>query len=118
MKPWPKNGKTVRFSDLVKDIKKAVLFAYDVKRKNRKKNIPWNGYDIGDAEKVCCLCPDDHLTAENLRYSESEQGRDALDEIIGLALQLGMEQGRRNFCSSTPYELLIRMAKALLEKIP
>ena len=40
MKKWPENNETVSFEELVAPICNAVKFAYDLKRKNRDKNIP------------------------------------------------------------------------------
>jgi hypothetical protein len=38
---------------------------------------------------------DERVSAEQLRYDDEEQGRDPLEVIIGIAIQLGIEQGRR-----------------------
>ena len=54
---------------------------------------------------MTCFSPDKQLSAENLKYSEDDQGRDALDEIIGLVFRLGVEQGRRIFKTSAVYKL-------------
>lgn len=107
MKKWPKDkSKTVPFRDLVKSVKKALLFAYDLKRKNKNKNIPYNGYNVGNSTLVCDFSPKEKLRVKNLKYNLEEQGRDALDVIIGIAVQLGIEQGERSFKGSTEYQLL------------
>lgn len=95
MKEWPTDGATVRFVDLADPIVEAIRFAYDVKRKNRGKDIPWNGYNIGERALLSCHNQQERLTAGSLAYAESDQGRDALTEIISVAVQLGIEQGRR-----------------------
>lgn len=94
------------FSELVKPIKKAILFAYDLKRKNENKNIPYKGYNIGEKSLVTCFSPVETLRVKNLKYSLEDQGRDALDEIIAIAIQLGIEQGYRIFKDSTEYKLI------------
>lgn len=94
-KAWPKGNKTVMFTDLVAPCRSAIEFAFDLKRKNRNRSIPWGGYDIGSDTKVTTFAPDEALRLRNLRYNEQDQGRDALDVILGIAIQLGIEQGRR-----------------------
>jgi len=100
---WPKDDKIVSFVEITEPIREAILFAYTIKRKNKNRSIPWNGLDIGEDEKCTCFSPKDQFHLDNLRYSEDEQGRDALDEILGLAVRLGIEQGRRIFKNSIEY---------------
>jgi hypothetical protein len=71
------------------------LFAYDLKRKNASRSIPWTGYDVGEDTKVGCFSPHEALAKNNLAFQEEDQGRDALDALIQIAIQLGIEQGRR-----------------------
>lgn len=95
-KPWPKDPcKTVSFGDIAEPIRKAIEFAYDLKRKNPKKTIPWTGLDIGERLKASCLRPHELLSREQLAYDLNDQGRNALDSIIQIAIQLGIEQGGR-----------------------
>ena len=87
---WPDDEGAATFSDLCDSVRDALEFAYDLKRKNAGKTIPWNGLPTMQEAGTDFL-----LDSENLRYSEEDQGRDALDVIIGIAVQLGIEQGRR-----------------------
>ncbi len=96
MKEWPKDNKIVSFSELTEPITKAIRHAYAIKRLPLR-DIPWTGLELGKREKVNCFEPAEHLTAKNLDYSDQEQGRDALEEIVGIAVRLGIEQGRRAF---------------------
>ncbi len=92
-KPWPKDPcKTVRFSLLTGAVRKAIKFAYKLERKNTKKDIPWTTYDQGGTTH---LSAEETLTKKNLDWSLEDQGIDALDEIIGVAIRLGIEQGKR-----------------------
>jgi hypothetical protein len=101
-KPWPKDGKPASFGeDILPPLLRAIRFAYDLKRRNAGKSVPWNGLDIGEEEKVGCHTPKVKLSRRQLKYSEEEQGRDVLEEIVGLAVQLGIEQGRRIDRTST-----------------
>lgn len=111
MKPWPKDGEPASFEDLTRPLVRAVRFAYDLKRKNRDKDIPWSGPEIGAREQTVALPAARQLSADNLRYSEEEQGRDALEEIIGLAVQIGIEQGRRLTMNSPEVKVMEIMAK-------
>jgi hypothetical protein len=93
---WPeKKNEPLSFTDICDPLVKALRFAYKLERRNRDKNIPYKGPNIGPREQASCLAAKHQLTSEALIYSEEDQGRNADDEIIGLAIRLGIEQGRR-----------------------
>ncbi|KKL09282.1 hypothetical protein LCGC14_2567440 [marine sediment metagenome] len=94
-KPWPDKHKLVRFCDMAGPVCEGIRFAYDLSRKNHHCSIPWNGYQIGQQDLACCRDPHEALEIEQLHYDEQEQGRDALEVLVGIAIQLGIEQGRR-----------------------
>lgn len=81
-------------------------FAYDLTRRNQGRSIPWSGPPIGRHEAATSLEAKNRLSAKMLEYSKEDQGRDALDEIIGVAIQLGIEQGRRCFRDSDTFKTL------------
>ena len=124
VKSWPKDKtKTVPFSELVESIRAALKFAYRFERINIKRTIPWKGYDIGERDKVCCFSPDEALQKINLAFDLEDQGRDALDVIIGIAIQMGIEQGRRYHAERIDSSLtLLRIhldgARSCFEKLP
>lgn len=90
MSAWPKDDAPVGdFEQLTNPLVQAVRFCYSLARKNEDKDIPYKGFD------GCYRRASDQFAAENLRYSDEDQGRDALTEIIGYAVQVGIEQGRR-----------------------
>ena len=95
MKQWPEDNKTVTFSDLVTSVRECVDFHYRLSRKNTVEPMNYQGYDIGSSVKATSLSPDEALSLEQLDYDLTVQGRDAMDTIIGIAIQLGVEQGRR-----------------------
>jgi hypothetical protein len=96
MKNWPVDDtKTVYFSDLTESVANVIRFGYELKRINRNKNIPYKGYNIDIEEQSGDFDPVRKLKAENLKYSEEEQGRDLIHEAVGIAVQLGIAQGRR-----------------------
>lgn len=117
MKQWPKDGKPLtNFEQLTEPVIKAIRFAFKLNRKNEDLDIPWSGYDIGRKEQATSLTPDKKLSVENLKYQEENQGRGALETIIELAVQLGIEQGRRlQKEASFGDELLLRAIKALVK---
>lgn len=96
IKQWPDDDKPASFEDITDPLCAAVRFCYGLKRKNKDKDIPYRGYDIGKHCAHVALRAEEKFSVERLvGYSEEEQGRDALVEIMGFAVQLGMEQGRR-----------------------
>ena len=97
MKDWPEDGKTVDFSEMADSVVDAIRFAYTLERKNDGQAIPWDGLNIGERDLATCFDPETALSAENLQYDDEDQGRDALRVLVGIALQLGIEQGRRLF---------------------
>ncbi len=94
-KPWPSANKPASFDDITQPICDAIRFAYGNKRQNHDIDIPWRGLDIGKREKAIDLSPTERLTKENMAYRHDDQGETALETLIGLAVQLGIEQGRR-----------------------
>lgn len=92
---WPSDGSPLSFDQITTPILAAIRQAFTLARKDRRKSIKWTGPEIGKGEQACSLLAAERLKATNLVYAENDQGRDALEEIVGLAVQLGMEQGRR-----------------------
>lgn len=94
--PWPDDGGHLDFEELVRPVVHAIRFAYDLYRRDRRRNIPWRGPEIVDIGTLAC-CPTitERLKARRLACAEEDQGRDTLEEIVAAAIQLGIEQGRR-----------------------
>lgn len=93
--PWPREGRPANFSELTEPVCEAIRFAYEISRRNKRRSIPWIGLTLGERELAGCPPPHEKLGRSYLEYSEHHQGRDALDELVGIAVQLGIEQGRR-----------------------
>jgi len=91
MKKWPKNNKPGSFPFIADSIVHAIKAHYKLERKFPKK-YKFKGYDL---DKADLLSPDWVLKAKNLKETEEDQGRDALKEIISLAIQMGIQQGKR-----------------------
>lgn len=108
-KEWPADDKPAYFEDLVIPFKKSLRFAYKMQRQNKGKDIPYSGFINGSLH--CCLPIHEAFSAENVRYSHEDQGRDALETIIGAILQVGIEQGRRIAKDSSEWKILEMQAK-------
>lgn len=105
LKPKPEDA-PYSYADLADPVRKALKFAYKMRRQNKGQDIPWDGPPIGELQAANCLDFAHNLSAEALEYAEEDQGRDALEEIIGVALRLGMEQGRRITLNSPEIQTL------------
>lgn len=90
MKRWPDNGAPASFEALVEPLAKW-LRAYV----NNGRVETYDGFPLGEREAGGALQPVDALTFESLKYNFDNHGRDAFDAVIGAAIQLGLEQGRR-----------------------
>ena len=113
---WPKDeSKPASFRELAKCVRKAFLDGANWERINRSKNIKWTGPPQGKYSAPVSLAFGVGLRAKTLRVDETEQGRDFLDHIIGIALQLGVEQGRR--IHNEKNKSWVNMMKRLIENI-
>jgi len=120
MKKWPKDDKPARFEDICNDICKAINFAYTLQRRNASKNIPWKGLEIGKQSLCGSFGMKEALSAESLAYQLEDQGRDALKILVGRAVMLGIEQGRRAEVNSTVSQIkdiTFRLMEARLEAV-
>ena len=92
---WPENGDPLMFEDLCASVRRSIDSAYKLKVKNLSEGIPWNGPELGQEDEHLDD-PSKKLTGDYLRWARRERKIDALDVIIAIALQVGMEQGRRS----------------------
>jgi hypothetical protein len=100
VKQWPENDEPAIIDDLAKEVTDAIRFAYKLNRKNLGKDIPLAGPDApGEGWRVNVHTDSYELSAESLDYGMN-RGRDALEELVYLAINLGCEQGRRITMSS------------------
>lgn len=95
MKQWPDKNEMVDVEKLLTPVRHSLGRAYRLTRINQGADIAYEGYDIGKELRVTSLSPKQALTAVELEWSESQHGRDALDTILLIAFQLGVEQGQR-----------------------
>ena len=109
---WPDGNKTADFDAITGPIVQALadaignkmVWTEPVKRRggyafssgtSSIKGIDYNGLDILDNLKHVCQSPDKRLSREGLQFDWEDQGRHPVEVIVGLAVQLGIEQGRR-----------------------
>jgi len=118
MTNWPKNDKHMHFSELTEPVCRAIRKAYKLTSKDYGEGIKWTGPELPQSMRAGCLPYDELLTRKQLEYSEQDQGRDPLEEIVGIAIQLGMEQGRRlnKTDLEIPLEILDMAVKILKSK--
>lgn len=95
MKEWPENNEIVPAHELLDPLCDVVIEGYTLRRKDKNKDIPYKGFNLGKHELSSCMRPDELFTAESLAYILENQGRTLIEEVICLAFQLGIEQGRR-----------------------
>jgi len=64
-----------------------------------------------------CEFPSERLTAIALDYDEHDQGRDPMRVLIGIAIQLGIEQGIRidRQTYQNPSALIKGLAQSIIE---
>lgn len=77
-------------------------------RKNRKKDIPYKGYPIGRDSRAGCLDIDYRFQVEQMDYDLNDQGRNALEVILGSLVTVVCEQGRREYVR----DLMAALAKS------
>jgi hypothetical protein len=79
----------------------ALRFAYTMRRKNKGKDIPYDGVDLTTCRLLAGMSNNkETLTADSLEYHE-ERDRDAARMIISCAIRLGIEQGWRMLMDDT-----------------
>lgn len=94
MKKWPKNNTDlINAEKLLSPVKAALLSGYSLYR-NNKKNIEYSGYNIGETELKLSPNPQERLSQASLERQEQIK-KTLLDNILVIAFQLGIEQGRR-----------------------
>lgn len=105
------------FESLAEPVVEAVRAAYELERRNRDADIPWTGPENTlPAILATCLTFEDKLKARHLRFSLEDQGRSALEEIVEIAIRLGIEQGYRQARGKYAEKIkLLKMAVSILE---
>ena len=95
LRNWPVDSQeTVSFEALTAPLERAVQHYYHLKRKNADRDVDYRGYNVGGSMLAGSPPPDERLTVGGLEH-DRERGRSPADVIIGIAVQLGIEQGER-----------------------
>lgn len=95
LKKWPKNNVPVSFDILADSICNSIRQAYELKRINSSIPIPYEGYELPDNQLITNSKIREQLKPENIAWLKEDQFMDELQILIGIALSLGIEQGRR-----------------------
>ena len=96
-KEWPADGSMARLDDLLVPLREAFLRlhpGFDPSAFDRH-GTHWEGLPLAVAE--CAWGAPAGQLGEALLQRRVECGEGALDAVLGLAVALGMEQGRRQF---------------------
>ena len=109
-KRWPSDGSVVDITSLTDPVLSSIRSAYKLRLFNIL-DIPWTGLTLGARELAICSDPQITLTKERLLQSSHS----ALETIVGIAVQLGIEQGRR--LRNAENKLAILAARAALDLI-
>lgn len=120
MNKWNEDGEIAHFDEIYEPLVEALEFAYDLNRKNEDRSIPWNGLDIGERDKGCSPSPDVRFKKEYLDCAMEKHDESAYHAILQIAVQLGIEQGRRlgirDYMSELSPELITDIHKHFKER--
>jgi len=90
-KAWPTDGSPAKLEeDIVLPLRRAFEQAYTLQRINENKSIRWNGLPSPNEN----INFNDILAVEAIAEAE-ENDSDALEVLLNIAVELGIEQGRR-----------------------
>lgn len=93
---WNQDYKSEDFGSICDPLLEAMAFIYKpLVRQNEDKDFEWNGLPLGGREQACCWSPTATFKAENMAEQEEDQGRTPFEQLLIIAVQLGIEQGRR-----------------------
>ncbi len=97
-KKWPKHSQPANIEDLIRPLRMATDEGNVRQVRIPKGDISWRGVPFGKHSRHIMPEPGELLTKRSLRYNRQEQNRDFLDTILMIAINLGIEQGRRATC--------------------
>jgi hypothetical protein len=96
MKSWPKDpSEAASCAELLQPLQQATRFLYKLEPQNKGKQVPYEGFNLGERELVTCFPADQMLTPAYFREEHKQNDAEPIDVVLHLAFLLGMEQGRR-----------------------
>ena len=99
MKEYEPPNTPFAFDEMLDAFREAVKYSLVVEDKENIGDIPWNGPEITHYSLLACGFNVEASLSEEIREYHAERGRSTLDVILGCAIRLGIEQGRR-MCQS------------------
>ena len=95
LKAWPKDGSAVGFNNLSDPLCELLKEAIRKGDEVYKGGLIYKGFDLGETLKMSNHSPKEIFLPENLLSNKINKSITVFDEIIFLAIQMGIEQGRR-----------------------
>jgi hypothetical protein len=95
---WPTNKtKCADYSKLVAPLRKLVKQTHTIAEKESLTfPLPWTGMaDTGPTGRACAPTVVAEILSKSSVDYHRERGRDLMETVLGLAVSLGIEQGRR-----------------------
>lgn len=86
---WPPDGRPVVFEELLSALRSAIEQAYSLRPKSGESNIEWRGPSSTPSVGLPNGSIPERLSKKGL------SGRDPLNELLAVTLQIGMEEGAR-----------------------
>lgn len=92
MQDWPKDDKPALFQDITEPLQRSVQWALE----HPGEDVPYNGLDVGEVLRPDLMSAERRLMNVYQIFRAGLTGPvTPLNEIIELAVQIGIEQGRR-----------------------
>lgn len=117
---WPDDNKCLNIEEIIDPLVDIIYQAYKIEAyPNRKTPLKYDGPSIGPHFGALAVGHDapEQFLPENVEYDD-ERGRDVLHIVLRVAIQLGMEQGRRiRMATSSGHALnYFKLLKSILDQ--
>lgn len=116
IKPWPDKGQPGNFEDMVAAFCQLVNSAFILQRKPDAE-LTYHGHDIGRLTATHALPVSEALSPETIAYREANQGRDLLDQLLSVIVQVSIEQGRRSGLQQLHLQPIARITNMMAQTL-
>ena len=117
-KEWPLNSEMAKFGEIVDPLREALQIALNKGDKVYSEGIEWTGLKQGKGNPI--FHPPRSLHSIGLSECKEHQNRDVFTEILSIAVQLGIEQGKRELkteLKEISFMLTSKHGEEMLQKI-